>query len=117
MAPWLRFLTALAVSLIVVAVLIHPDVDLLDGVLHHGLDLLQGPVLMASGAGGGLSAGTVFAVEGTTAIHGLSGPDSLDLFCVRLCWAQDPKIERLGFRSRCGVLPRARQAKGSAIDL
>jgi len=86
MKSWLQVGVAAAVVMTVTFITIHPDFDLLDGVLHKGHELTcQGPFALA----------TPIKLDGLMAFSASSpdpdsypqrsGPDSLDLICVRLC--------------------------------
>jgi hypothetical protein len=82
---WLKVGTGLALAVIAAFVMIHPDVDLLEGIFHPGQDahqelasaitvVLDGPPVVAA-----------TAPLDTTPVLTAYRPDSLDLQCARLC--------------------------------
>ena len=86
MTVWVRRGVALAVILTAAFITIHPNFDLVDGVLHTSHD--------QSLAGAVVAALVHAADELSQAVHSSpevfrqpdqGGVDSLDLFCVRLC--------------------------------
>jgi hypothetical protein len=82
---WLKVSTGLALTVIVGFVMVHPDVDLLEGIFHQGHDMDQDlrsaiPVVLDEP-----SAVSATAPLDTTPLFTVLRPDSLDLLCVRLC--------------------------------
>jgi len=73
--------------LIVAFITIHPDVDLLDTVLHSNHDLAcKAPMAMATPVKfDGLIASSSLPSPEPDRLYEQRGPDSLDLICVRLC--------------------------------
>ncbi len=81
---WLKAGTGLALAVIATFVMIHPDVDLLQGIFHPEQDtdeglapitaVLDGPPVVAAPA-----------PQDTTPVLTAYRPNSLDLQCVRLC--------------------------------
>jgi hypothetical protein len=86
MRSWLQVSVVIALVVTVTIITVHPDVDLLDTVLHSNHDLackvlitMVTPIKFD-----GLMASSLPSPE-PDPLHEKRGPDSLDLICIRLC--------------------------------
>lgn len=82
---WLKVGTGLALSVIAAFLLVHPDLDLLEGVFHQGYDVHQDLMSTTAVVLDGLPVVAATAPLDTTPVLTMFRPDSLDLLCVRLC--------------------------------
>lgn len=82
---WLKRGTALAVVLIATFVLMHPDVNRLDGIFHPGHGIHQDFASGLTVAFEGLPVSTAITPLETASASSTSSTDSLDLLCARLC--------------------------------